>query len=89
MVLYVGNISYEMMDHDLVQVFSEFGEVNSAKVVTFKKSGRSKGYGFVDMANDADAERAIEALDKKEIQGRFIKVSGAHSKEFVAEPDSN
>jgi RNA recognition motif-containing protein len=83
MIIYVGNISYEMEDHDLIQVFSEFGEVSSAKVVKYKKSGRSKGYGFVEMPNETEALGAVEAMDKKEIFGRLIKVSAAHSTEYV------
>jgi len=63
MNIYVGNLSYDVTACELNTVFSEFGEVSSAKVIKDKKSGRSKGYGFVEMTNDSAANEAIKALD--------------------------
>ncbi len=77
MNIYVGNLSHGVTDGELNVVFSEFGEVSSAKVIKDKHSGRSKGYGFVEMPNDSDANEAIKALDKSPLQGRNIRVKRA------------
>lgn len=79
--IYVGNLSYGISEDKLKQVFSEFGNVTSAKIVTDRETGRSKGFGFVEMSSDDDAASAIEALDGKEIDGRSAKVSSARPKE--------
>ena len=79
--IYVGNISYGTGDGDLDSMFAEFGEVTSAKVINDRETGRSKGFGFVEMASDEDAATAIEALNGKEIDGRNIKVKEARPKE--------
>ncbi len=63
MKIYVGNLTHDVTAGELNAVFSEFGEVSSAKVIKDKKSGRSKGYGFVEMTNDSAANEAIKALD--------------------------
>ncbi len=63
MNIYVGNLSYDATDSELNAVFSNFGEVSSANVIMDKHSGRSKGYGFVEMPNDSEANEAIKALD--------------------------
>jgi len=79
--LYVGNLPYSMNDQKLNEVFSAYGEVVSAKVITDYESGRSKGFGFVEMANDNDAATAIQQLDGKELDGRNVRVNEARPKE--------
>ncbi len=80
MNIYVGNISWGLKDNDLQNLFAEFGEVSSAKVVNDKFSGRSKGFGFVEMPNDEQAQAAIAALNGKEIDGRSIVVNESRPK---------
>ncbi|MAG24018.1 RNA-binding protein [Candidatus Pacearchaeota archaeon] len=80
--LYVGNLPFRVEDKqfddgDLNKLFSEFGEVTEAAVVTDKFSGRSRGFGFVTFANDEDAQKAISAMDGKEVGGRALKVNEA------------
>ena len=77
MNIYVGNLAHGVTDGELNAVFSEFGEVSSAKVIRDKKSGRSRGYGFVEMPNDSEANEAIKALDDSPLQGRNIRVNQA------------
>jgi len=77
MNIYVGNLSYGISDEKLREVFEAYGEVNSANVIRFRDSGRSKGFGFVEMENDEEAQQAIENLDGEEIDGRSIKVNKA------------
>jgi len=80
--LYVGNINYRLTEEGLKAMFAEFGEVKSAKIVTDRETGRSKGFGFVEMADAEAAERAIQALNDKEKDGRRIKVNIARPKKF-------
>ena len=77
MNIYVGNLSHGVTDGELNAVFSEFGEVSSAKVIKDKHSGRSRGYGFVERPNDSEANEAIKALDDSPLQGRNIRVNQA------------
>ncbi len=77
MNIFVGNLSYGITDDGLNAVFSEFGEVSSANVIKTKSFGRSRGYGFVEMPNDSEANEAIKALDDSPLQERNIKVSQA------------
>ncbi len=77
MNIYVGNLAHGVTDGELNTVFSEFGEVSSAKVIKDKYYGRSKGYGFVEMPNDSEANDAIKALDESPLQGRNIRVDQA------------
>ena len=77
MNIYAGNLSYNTQDNELNDAFSEFGEVTSAKVIMDRDTGRSKGFGFVEMANDDDGKKAIEALDGTDLDGRTIKVNEA------------
>ena len=77
MNIYAGNLSYNTQDNELNEAFAEFGEVSSAKVIMDRDSGRSKGFGFVEMANDDDGKKAIEALDGTDLDGRTIKVNEA------------
>ena len=79
--LYVGNLSYDMNDTSLEQLFSEHGTVDSAKVIMDRDSGRSKGFGFVEMSNNEEAQAAISALDGKEHGGRDLKVNEAKPRE--------
>ncbi len=77
MNIYAGNLSYNTDDDALNDAFSEFGEVQSAKVIMDRDSGRSKGFGFVEMTLDDDGKKAIEALDGTDLDGRTIKVNEA------------
>jgi len=77
MKIYVGNMSYEVEEDELQQVFSEFGQVVSVNVIKDKLSGRSKGFGFVEMADREAGQAAIEGLNGKDLQGRIITVSEA------------
>lgn len=81
MTIYVGNLSFQMKDDDLKNTFSEFGNVTSAKVISDKYSGRSKGFGFVEMDNDTAGKAAIDALNGKEVMGRPLRVNEARPKE--------
>jgi RNA recognition motif-containing protein len=81
MNIYVGNIAFTMMEDDLRDLFAEYGEVTSCKVITDKETGRSKGFAFVDMAEQEDGENAIEALNDREMGGRRLKVNEARPRE--------
>ena len=80
MKIYVGNISHNVTEDVLDDIFSEFGDVSSANVIKDQHSGRSKGYGFVEMPNATDANEAIKVLDSSPLQGRNIKVNKARSR---------
>lgn len=75
--LYVGNLSYSMNDQTLQDAFSSCGTVESARVITDRDSGRSKGFGFVEMSSDQEAETAIEKMNGQMIEGRALNVSEA------------
>jgi RNA recognition motif-containing protein len=79
--LYVGNLSYSVDDAVLEQMFSQFGVVQSAQVIQDRESGRSRGFGFVEMANNDEADAAIEALDGQTHDGRALKVNEARPRE--------
>ncbi|MCX7675210.1 MAG: RNA-binding protein [Bdellovibrionaceae bacterium] len=79
--LYVGNLSYTCDDQSLQDAFSAYGEVVSARVITDRMSGRSKGFGFVEMSDASSAQKAIEAMNGKEFMGRNINVSEARPQE--------
>ena len=79
--LYVGNLSYGVTDGALEQLFAPHGGVKSAKVIMDRDSGRSKGFGFVEMNSDAEAQAAIAALNGKAIEGRNLTVNEARPKE--------
>jgi RNA recognition motif-containing protein len=81
MNIYVGNLSYGMRDADLEKLFTQYGSVSESKIVMDRDSGRSKGFGFVEMPNDSEGDEAIKQLDGKEIDGRNIKVNVARPKE--------
>lgn len=78
--LYVGNLSYSVTNETLKELFSAFGTVESAEVITDKYSGQSKGFGFVEMSSDQEATDAIKNLDGKEHEGRDLKVNEARPK---------
>ena len=77
MNIYVGNLSYEVTEEDLKEAFEAFGQVETVKVIKDNYSGRSKGFGFVEMPTKAEANSAIEGLDGKELKGRTLKVNKA------------
>ncbi|MDR2327541.1 MAG: RNA-binding protein [Acidovorax sp.] len=79
--LYVGNLSYSVRDDDLAQQFASFGTVTSAKVMMERDTGRSKGFGFVEMASDAEAQAAIEGLHEQPWGGRNMIVNVARPRE--------
>ena len=80
MNIYVGNLSWNLKDQDLSNLFASHGEVISAKIVNDKFTNRSKGFGFVEMANDAEAQAAIAALNGTEVDGRNIVVNESRPK---------
>ena len=75
--IYVGNLSYDMTEDQLREAFAAYGKVNSARLITNKFNGKSKGFGFVQMPDRAEADKAIEALNEKEIMGRQMKCNVA------------
>ena len=79
--LYVGNLTYKVNDSDLEQLFSQFGTVQSAQVITDRDTGRSKGFGFVEMDTDAEAQEAIRALHDQDHNGRRLTVNEARPRE--------
>ncbi|MFI5185437.1 MAG: RNA recognition motif domain-containing protein [Chitinophagales bacterium] len=80
MNMYVSNLSFHTTDENLKELFEKFGAVSSAKVITDRLSGRSRGFGFVEMAVEKEAREAIQGLNNKEIEGRAISVSVAKEK---------
>ncbi len=81
MNIYISNLSYDVNDADLRELFEEYGAVSSARVITDKFSGRSRGFGFVEMDNDEEAQKAIEELNQAEYDGKTISVSVAKPRE--------
>jgi RNA recognition motif-containing protein len=81
MNIYVGNLSWNLKDQDLANLFTPFGEVTSAKIVTDKFTQRSKGFGFVEMKDDAQAQAAIAQLNGSEVDGRNLVVNESRPKE--------
>jgi RNA recognition motif-containing protein len=79
--LYVGNLAYSISDSDLQQLFEAHGSVQSAQVIMDRDTGRSKGFGFVEMGSDQEAQAAIAAMNGKEIEGRSLTVNEARPKE--------
>ena len=78
--IYVGNISYGMREDTLRELFEQYGEVTSVKIVKDRMTGRSRGFGFVEMSDRDESEKAIEALNGTEVDGRNIRVNVARSK---------
>ena len=81
MNIYVGNLSWGLKDQDLANLFAPFGEVSSAKIVTDKFTQRSKGFGFVEMASDEEAQAAIAQLNGTEVEGRSLVVNESRPKQ--------
>jgi len=79
--VYVGNLSFDVDDNMLKDTFAEFGEITEAIVIKDRDTGRSKGFGFVEFAEDASAQKAIAELDGKDLGGRPLKVNEARPKE--------
>jgi RNA recognition motif-containing protein len=79
--LYVGNLAYGVSDSALEQLFSQYGTVHSAQVIQDRATGRSKGFGFVEMDNDSQAQAAIEGLHEREVEGRRLTVNEARPRE--------
>ena len=79
--LYVGNLSYNTGDRDLQEMFEEYGSVQSAQVIMDRDTGRSKGFGFVEMGSDEEAQAAIKGLNGKEVGGRALTVNEARPRE--------
>ena len=77
MNIYVGSLSYDVTEEDLRQAFESFGQVESATIIKDKYSGKSKGFGFVEMSSKAEAQAAIDALNGKELKGRTLTVNEA------------
>ena len=80
MNMYVSNLSFHTTDEDLNKLFSQYGVVTSAKVITDRETGRSRGFGFVEMSSDKDSNKAIAELNNKEVEGRAMSVSIAKEK---------
>jgi RNA recognition motif-containing protein len=81
MNIYVSNLSFNVQDEDLKEFFAPYGEVSSAKVINDRETGRSRGFGFVEMPDDAAAQKAIAELDQATVEGRAIRVTEARPKE--------
>ena len=79
--LYVGNLAYSVRDDSLLQAFSQFGHVASAKVMMDRETGRSKGFGFVEMGSDAEAQAAINGMNGQALEGRAVVVNEARPRE--------
>ncbi len=81
MNMYVSNLGFHVQEEDLKQLFETFGEVTSAKIITDRETGRSRGFAFVEMKSTEEANKAMAALQNKEIEGRAISVSVARERE--------
>lgn len=81
MNIYVSNLSFNVQDEDLREFFAPYGEVTSAKIINDRETGRSRGFGFVEMSDDTAAKKAITELDGGDVEGRTIKVMEAKPKE--------
>lgn len=87
MNIFVGNLNYNITEDDLREIFEEYGELSSVKLISDKFTGKSKGFGFVEMADDAEAKKAIEELNGAEVEGRTMVVN--ESIEKKREPRDN
>ena len=84
MNMYVSNLGFHLTDDDLRKLFETFGQVSSAKVITDRETGKSRGFGFVEMSSGNEASQAMSKLNGKEIEGRMISVTVAREKESRA-----
>lgn len=80
MNIYVGNLAYSLQDDELQEIFAEYGAVVSAKIIIDKMTNKSKGFGFVEMSSDAEAQKAIESLNQAELEGRTLIVNEARER---------
>lgn len=80
MDIYVGNLPYSVTDSELQEMFAQYGEVTSARVISDRETGRAKGFGFVEMRDSADANKAIEALNGQDMNGRALRVNESQPK---------
>lgn len=80
--LFIGNIEWGATEEDLKELFGQYGEIEEAIIIKDRMSGRSKGFGFITFAEDADADKAIEALNGHDVNGRELVVNEARAKEF-------
>ena len=80
MQLFVGNLAFKITEKDLTQLFSDYGQVDSVKLINDHLSGQSRGFGFVEMSTNAQADAAIKSLNNSNFQGRIIKVNQAQKK---------
>ena len=81
MNIYVGNLSYQMSESELRDAFAAFGEVSSVKILMDRETGRSRGFGFVEMPNQGEAETAITQLNGKDVGGRALRINEARPRE--------
>jgi len=81
MQIYVGNMNYRTTEEDINGLFSQYGEVESVKLISDRETGRAKGFGFVTMNDDTAAKEAIEALNEKEFEGRTLRINEAKPRE--------
>jgi RNA recognition motif-containing protein len=81
MNIYVGNLTFDMSEEALRTAFTEYGEVTTARIITDRETGRSRGFGFVEMATNSEAEAAIQGLNGKDVDGRALTVNEAKPKE--------
>lgn len=80
MNIYISNLSYGITDADLKELFAEYGEISSAKVIMDRETGRSRGFGFVEMSDDEQGQKAIDELNQAEYDGKVIRVTVAKPK---------
>ena len=81
MQIYIGNMNYRTTEDEVNELFSQYGEVESVKLISDRETGRAKGFGFVTMNDDASAKEAIEALNEKEFSGRTLRINEAKPRE--------
>jgi RNA recognition motif-containing protein len=81
MNIYVGNLSYQMSEAELREAFAAFGQVSSVKILMDRETGRSRGFGFVEMPNQSEAENAIAQLNGKDLGGRALRINEARPRE--------
>ena len=80
MNIYVGNLTFSMTEEELRSAFASHGEVSTARIITDRETGRSRGFGFVDMSADTEAQAAIDGLNGSELDGRAVNVNEAHAR---------